>query len=303
MERDKGLKAVWWVVWCILGAFFFFDLTSAAASPSGADSEALRARYVAIKSQLADTPFRRPLVLDSTQATGTLKGDVHAVVDHPFQAVQVAVGESAAWCEILILHINVKQCSVANDAQGDVIAAAIGRKNATTSAGAHRVAFRYRVTARSADYVRVELTADSGPMGTSNYRIVLEALPVDGRRTFLHLSYAYAYGAAAAMAMRAYFSTAGSEKIGFTVVDREADGQPVYVGDIRGALERNTMRYFLAIDAHLNATTAPAESRFERRLDLWFAATELYAQQLREIERSEYLTQKRAGLQRLIAAR
>jgi hypothetical protein len=303
MERDKGLRTVWWMVWCVLGAFLFLDLTSAQASPAGVDADALRARYVALKAQLADNAFQRPLVLDSRQDTGALKGDVHAVVDHAFPAVQSAVSESATWCEILILHINVKQCAVANDAQGEVIAAAIGRKHAASSAGAHQVAFQYRVTARSADYLRVELSAASGPMGTSDYRIVLEALPVDGRRTFLHLSYAYAYGATAAMAMRAYFNTAGSSKVGFTVVNRQPDGQPVYVGDVRGALERNTMRNFLAIDAYLNANAAPAERRFERRLDLWFAATELYPQQLREIERTEYLAQKRGDMQRVAVGR
>jgi hypothetical protein len=303
MERDKGLKAVWWIVWCVLGAFLFLDLTAVQANPPGADAKALRAHYVAMKSQLADNAFQRPLVLDSKQATGALKGDVHAVVDHPFPAVQTAVGASATWCEILILHLNVKQCAAANDAQGDVIAAAIGRKNAVSSVGAYQVAFRYRVTARSADYLRVELSAASGPMGTSDYRIVLEALPVDGRRTFLHLSYAYAYGATAAIAMRAYFNTIGSDKVGFTVVNREPNGQPVYVGDIRGALERNTMRYFLAIDAYLDANSVPAERRFERRLDLWFAATELYPQQLREIERTEYLAQKRGEMQSVAAGR
>lgn len=302
MERKYGMKAVWWTVWSVIGFMFFLDLTAANASTT-ADAEALRTRYVALQGQLASNAFQRPLVLDSRQAPGALKGDVHAVVDHPFAVVQRAVAESATWCEILVLHINVKQCSVAADAQGDVIQAAIGRKSAASASGAHRVAFRYRTTAQAADYVRVELNADSGPMGTSDYRIVLQAVPVDGRRTFLHLSYAYAYGATAAMAMRAYFNTAGAEKVGFTVVERRADGQPVYVGDIRGALERNTMRYFLAIDAYLDAASTSPESRFERRLQLWFDATERYALQLREMGQAEYLTQKRGELRRVVAER
>jgi len=302
MERSNGLKAVWWTIWCAFGLMFFLDLTAARANP-GADAEALRTRYVALKAQLADNAFQRPLVLDSRQATGALKGDVHAVVDHPYATVQRAVVQSATWCEILVLHINVKDCSVAADAQGDVITAAIGRKSAATANGAHRVAFRYRTAAQAADYLRVELNADSGPMGTSDYRIVLQAVPVDGRRTFIHLSYAYAYGPAAAMAMRAYFNTAGAEKVGFTVLERRADGQPVYVGDVRGALERNTMRYFLAIDAYLDAATAPPESRLDRRLQLWFDATERYAHQLREIGLTEYLAQKRGELRRVVAER
>ena len=303
MKRDSGMKVLWWVMWGVIGVLVFLDAVPVSANPPLAEAVALRARHASLQGQLADNAFRRPLVLDSRQTPGALKGDVHAVVDHSFAAVEAAVGGSATWCEIMILHINVKQCSVSSDAQGDVIAAAIGRKNGTSANGAHRVAFRYRVAAQSADYVRIELTADSGPMGTSDYRIVLEALPLDSNRTFVHLSYAYAYGPAAAMAMRAYFNTSGAEKVGFTVLQRSAEGQPVYVGDVRGALERNTMRYFLAIDAFLNAASAPSEARFERRLQLWFAATERYSQQLHEIEQTEYLAQKRGEVRRLVAER
>jgi hypothetical protein len=303
MERDAGFKAVWWLVWCAFGVLAFLDLTSAQATPPGHGAEELRARYAAMQPELAHNAFHRPLVLESQQPPGALKGDVHAVIDHPFAAVQAAVGDSGNWCDIMILHLNVKQCSVAAAKQGDVITTAIGRKSAASAEGAYRLAMRYRVTARSADYVRVELGADSGPMGTSDYRVVLEALPLDGGRTFLHFSYGYAYGVTASMAMRTYFSTAGSDKVGFTIVERRTDGQPVYVGDVRGALERNTMRYYLAIEAYLNASSSPPDRQHERRIDLWFAATERYAQQLHELDRAEYVAQKLADVQRMAYGR
>ena len=44
------------------------------------------------------------------------------------------------------------------------------------------------------------MSADEGPLGTRDYRLVLEAAPLDGGRTFLHLSYAYAYGTIARLA-------------------------------------------------------------------------------------------------------
>jgi hypothetical protein len=40
-------------------------------------------------------------------------------------------------------------------------------------------------------------------------------------------------------------------------------GQPDYIGGVRGLVERNTMRYYLAIDAYLS--TLPV--RPEKRLD------------------------------------
>jgi len=46
----------------------------------------------------------------------------------------------------------------------------------------------------------------------------------------------------------------------------KADGQPVHIGGIRGLVERNTTRHFLAIEAFLGAMSAPAQARPERRL-------------------------------------
>ena len=126
-----------------------------------------------------------------------------------------------------------------------------------------------------------------------NYRVLLEAVPLDEQRSFIHLSYAYSYGVAARLAMQAYLATLGSAKVGFTVVDRRADGQPVHVGGVRGAVERNTMRYSLAIEAYLGSYTAPPGQQLEMRLRDWFASTERYALQLHEIDQNEYLQMKR----------
>ena len=67
---------------------------------------------------------------------------------------------------------------------------------------------------------------------------------------------------------------------------------------IRGALERNTMRYYLAIDAYLNALGSPASMRFEQSLELWFADTERYSRQLREVSHDDYITMKRGQYRR-----
>ncbi len=83
-------------------------------------------------------------------------------------------------------------------------------------------------------------------------------------------------------------------KVGFTVIGKQADGQPDYIGGVRGLVERNTMRYYLAIDIFLGAAhTAPA-AQFEKRLQNWFTAVERYPRQLHEMDRGEYLVMKRA---------
>jgi hypothetical protein len=131
-------------------------------------------------------------------------------------------------------------------------------------------------------------------VGTRDYRITLEAVPLDKGRTFMHLSYSYVIGGMGRFAMQAYLSTAGAHKVGFSVTGKDENGQPIYIGGVRGALERNVMRYYLAIDAHLVSLGAPPEQQLEKRLDTWFNSSERYAKQLHEMDRSEYIALKRS---------
>jgi hypothetical protein len=100
------------------------------------------------------------------------------------------------------------------------------------------------------------------------------------------------------MAMQAYLATVGSAKIGFTVVEKRPDGAPVHIGGVRGVVERNTMRYYLAIDAYLASLALPAAQQVERRLRDWFASTERYAPQLHEMNEADYLAMKRREIAR-----
>jgi hypothetical protein len=174
----------------------------------------------------------------------------------------------------------------------------VGRKFDQPIEDTYELNFSYRVAATSADYLQVQLSADEGPMSTKNYRIQVEAMPIDPKRSLVHMSYAYGYGFAARVAMQTYLSTVGSQKVGFTVLERKPDGKPVYQGGVLGLLERNTMRYYLAIDAYLAAYALPAAEQPERRIREWYASTERYAEQLREMEKNEYLEMKRKEMRR-----
>ena len=114
----------------------------------------------------------------------------------------------------------------------------------------------------------------------------------------MHLAYSYGYGATGRFAMNAYLSTVGADKVGFTVTGKDASGQPVFINGVRGAIERNAMRYYLAIDAHLAAMSLPANQRLEKRIVTWFNATERYPRQLREMDRSTYVAMKRNEYER-----
>jgi hypothetical protein len=61
---------------------------------------------------------------------------------------------------------------------------------------------------------------------------------------------------------------------------------------MRGVVERNTMRYYLAIDAYLDSLALPGKEQVGSRLAQWFASTELYRRQLHELDRDDYLVMK-----------
>ena len=263
----------------------------AASAQAAPDSSAamLLTKYAELAPQLASNQFKRPIVLDSSESSSAFKGDIYALVDHPFGEVNATLNGPARWCDVLVLHLNTKYCRPLTDDSGTLLQVNIGKKTEQTLEQAYQVDFVYRTGAHTPTYFDTRLDADKGPLGTSNYRIVLEAVAAPGNKTFLHLTYSYAFGFASKLAMQAYLSTAGSDKVGFTREGRQSDGSPVYIGGMRGVVERNTMRYYLAIEAYLNA---PATDQLDARLQSWFAATEDYALQLHEVERSDYLLMK-----------
>jgi len=271
-----------------------------AASPwaQAQDAAALKARYADSQERLANNPFGRPLFLESKQTAEDLKGDIYSVVEHPFATVQQALRGGDHWCDILILHLNVKGCKASVEGGATRLALAVGRKFDQPADEAYQLLFNYRLAASTADYLQVQLNADEGPLGTRNYRIRLEAVPIDARRSFIHMSYSYGYGFAARMAMQAYLGTIGSAKVGFSSDGRGADGKPAYVGGVLGLVERNTMRYYLAIDSYLGAYNLPPGEQVEKRINAWYDATERYATQLHEMEKAEYLEMKRNEIRR-----
>ena len=262
------------------------------------DAGALRARYDSLRDKFASSAFARPLVLESTQNSGDLRGEVYAVVEQPFGIVGPALQGMDHWCELLILHLNVKGCSAAGKPPAEVLSLVVGRKFDQPLDDGYKVEFAYTMPVSTAEYLRVQMAAETGPVGTRNYRLALEAIPLDDKRSFIHMSYAYGYGTTARLAMQAYLSTAGREKVGFSVTGKADDGKPVYIDGVRGVVERNTMRYYLAIEAYLGSLAAPPGSQQEKRLRDWFAATERHAQQLYEMDREDYLRMKRNEMQR-----
>lgn len=265
---------------------------------AGSDpAQQLQSRYVFLQERLRNNPFRRPVVLDSAQTPQQVSGDVYAVLAYPFATVSAALDSPGQWCDVISLHANTKYCRASISGSESALNVHIGKKTPQALNEVPRIAFQYALKEASPNYLHIELRAGEGPLGTRDYRLVLEAVPLPQSRTFLHLTYAYATSFSARVAMQAYLATVGRAKVGFTPIETTVPGPPQTIGGVRGLVERNTMRYYLAIDSYVAtatsaATTSPAQ--LDARLQRWFSAVEEYPRQLHEMERDDYLVMKRA---------
>ena len=261
-----------------------------------ANGTALLEKHGQLAEQLAQNAYRRPLFLESTEAGNKVTGSAYAVLDSPISTVSKVFKSPTRWCEMLILHLNTKYCRADKDASPSILKMDIGKKTPQSLNDTFALELSYRAQSLSTNYLAVHLNADKGPVGTSDYRIELEAVPLPGDKTFIHLRYSYGYGVAGRLAMQTYLATLGSGKQGFTQIK---DGtQYTYVKGMRGTVERNTMRYYLAIEAYLASLEAPVAQRFNASLDYWFDATEEYPEQLHEVSRTSYIAMKKEEYRR-----
>ncbi|HEX4326105.1 MAG TPA: hypothetical protein VH105_04760 [Burkholderiales bacterium] len=292
-RRDPWVRGGWLPA-CVFGA-----LCSAACSlalaQAAPDPARLRAAYAGMSAKLGGDVFHEPLHLESTETSSRVAGDIYARMNYPYATVAASLRHADNWCDVVILHLNTKYCRAAPS--GNALAMGVGSKTPEAPEKASRLDFVFNAGAQSANYMQASLAAEKGPMGTSNYRIVLEAMPLEGGKTFLHLTYSYEVGTMGRLAMRTYLATVGRGKVGFT--QQPGDGEKgEFVGGTRGVVERNTMRYYLAIEAYLASLKAPAADQVDRRIAAWYDATERYPRQLHEVERADYLEMKRDEVRR-----
>jgi hypothetical protein len=288
-------RAGWAGAWLALA--LACGLPPARAQPAAdAPAAELQARRAELLPQLRASSFGEPIVLRTRQGTDSVEGDVWAEVAHPFDAVAGVFRAPSGLCELMFLHLNVRGCTPQSGPDGAALALLVGPKRSGAFDSEYRMRYALRTEVAEAGQVRVTLAAPTGPLSTRDYRIVFEAIPLDAGRSFVHLAYAYGYGTLAKMTMGAYLATAGRAKVGFTVEGTEPDGTPKHVRGERAALERNVMRYYLALLAELAPASGTPQQQLQTRMNDWFARTEKYAEQLHEYGLDEYLAEKKEQL-------
>lgn len=278
---------------CTVAAVVFLSIGSASAvEKSGQAGDILRNAYLRNMTRLETNGFGLPLFLESFEKDDRVQVDVYGIFDYPFNSVVKVLKKPANWCDIVSLHPNVKACASTDLQSAELLTFYIGRKVYQAPEDTRQVVYQYRNVDQQPGYLDIMLSADAGPFGTRDHRMRFEALPIDGGRTFVHVSYTYSDSAALRLAGKAYFATLGAGKVGFTVTGTDSSGSPVYVGGPRGAIERNAVRYYLAIQSYMNTLRYPEEGRFSMRISEWYDLTARFRKQLFELDRNDYLAIK-----------
>jgi hypothetical protein len=290
------------VVWIIVGLAAFFSVGSALADDSSqSGEEVLQEVYGRNIARLETSPFGIPLYLDSFEQGDRVHVDVYGIFAYPFTSVSSVLKEPASWCDIVALHPNVKACTYQNLEDAWLLTFYLGRKTFQPPQDARQVIYHFRDLERGPGYLDLALTATVGPLGTKDHLLKFEALPLDGAKTFVHVTYAYKNSAFLSLAEKVYFSTRGRDKVGFTVAGTDERGKPVYITGPRGAIERNAVRYYFAIQAVMDSLTYPEKSRFNIRTSNWFDQTNRYQRQLFELEKRDYLSFKKKEYEHQVA--
>lgn len=297
---------------CILSAAATAILFSAglasAAEKNRQGEELLSDTYVRSIARLEKNGFGLPLVVESSERDDRVHVDVYGIFNYHFSSVVNSLTVPANWCDIVSLHPNVKACTYKEIPGAWLLTFYPGVKEYRSPEEKRQVRYHYRVVARQQRYLNIILTADAGPFGTKDHRMRFEAIPLDGGRTFVHVSYAYSDSAVLRLATKVYFATLGRGKVGFTVTGTDRSGNPEYIGGPRGAVERSAVRYYFAIQSFMNTLHYPEENRFGMRISEWHDRTTRFRKQLFDLEKKEYLTFKTAehknqeALQRLIGS-
>jgi hypothetical protein len=254
------------------------------------------ADYQKLEAKLAKSPLILPIYLESIVDSSSSAGSIYGIIDHPFEMIKKELLAPPNWCDIVLLHTNIRACTYADIDKNWLLTLYNVNLFYQPLSEADRLVFSYRVISNTAAYIEIVLTAADGPFHTRDHSFRLRAAPLNSGRTFMHVSYSYQYNSVAYLAMKSYFALFASGRAGFTITGRDEKNNPLYVSGIKGAIERNVMRYYLALMAFFDSFSSPEGQRYEKRINAWYDLSSRYKRQFPEIRREEYLEFKRADL-------
>lgn len=287
MTRALRLLPVILLLLCLPSLRISYADRSSCSGPEG-----LADKFHTLENKLGRSPFGIPVYLESSAGNNSSDADMYGIVSYPFDIVRNELSVPPHWCDIVLPHINVRACTYEQLKDTWLLTIYSVNRFYQPLKDAYRMKFDFHIDAQRPEYFDISLEAHEGPFNTKDHRFGFEAIPIDEGRTFVHLSYSYSYSFLGYIAMKSYLALCGRSKAGFSVTGVE-EGIPVYVSGPRGAIERNVVRYYLAILSYLDTLRFAPEQRFGKRTSQWYDLTGRYKRQLFEMGKEEYLTYKK----------
>ncbi len=266
---------------CFFIVLYFLLCSSVLASETR--KVELLSTYHSIKNKQIELLQNQPLSIKSTVTENRLSADIYALKHYDFQQLTTDLSKPAQWCRFVTLHLNIKACTYTLSPNTSLSFYA-GRKFYEPAEDAFELHYQFKVDYLDKEYFRLNLTAKDGPFGTEDYLIRLEILKVD-KQLLLHMSLSYQTSFSSRMGTSVYLSTIGSDKVGFSQKLND-QGELNYIGGIEAIIERNVMRYFLALSTYMR------HSDQVEMIKSWYLATENYARQLHEVKEEDYFKAK-----------
>lgn len=274
---------------------------SSVSNVSGAKD--MLAAYEEAKPILDNPTPAQPFYLQAKVEDYVQTGVAAVYFEQSVDEIAASLSRLNSWCQVLLLHLNTKACTYSNGDKRKILTIYLGRKFYQEPDDAYVMEYDFK-SQKKGDYFSALITADEGPLGTSDYRIQLEVMAIDDR-TFGRIRVAQTHSWVSSKAAKLYVATKGRNKQGISIVEYDKNGKPVYSTGERAIAERNLLRYQFAFTAFFKAQEKPKTERFDERLDYWFDQTELY-EQLYEVDRNQYIADKnkehenQLALQRLL---
>lgn len=259
------------------------------ASTAWAETSLLE-RYKELTNGAGTTLPGTTISLTSSEQGEVLSAEISSILHHPFEMVAASLEKAENWCQFMPLHFNIKACTYEARDGREVLTLYSGRKTYQSPEDSYEMVYRFEASRKDHSQLSLHLRADRGPANTRDYRLELKAQRV-GKGTLLHIYSSYRPSTLSSILTSGYLSTLGRDKVGFSRF--EQDGEWRLVQGVRGVIERNVMRYHLAVDSFLSTRTLPDATRYKAALTTWFRQNDGYPQQLHEMAEADYLEIKR----------
>lgn len=235
--RKKSLAALG--IYC-LTAMVLCGNTFAQSFPSRTELEANRDALI---EWLANDSAGAEFYTESNPFEGGAETEIALILEgFNIEEATKALSGPDAWCEVTFLHLNVKSCVYSKIGDTQSMKMFMGRKYYQNPKKAEQIELEFQSGVTDDGVSWVSLTADEGPYNTSDYFIGLFAIEAENG-TYAQLRSSQKSGSAINTAMDLYFKTLARNKVGFSVVGTDKDGNPEYSTGTQAMLERNVVRY------------------------------------------------------------